>query len=316
MVVGGISAIVFLLAGTTAWLFVGRVLSGFAVGIASGTGTAWIAELEGEERRPQAALLATGANFLGLVIGPILAGALAEYVRWPLQLPYVAYLILVVTVGVLVARAPETVDAPARGLGEASLKPRLGVPPGLRAAFVAPAVTIFATMAFVGFYAALAPTLMKESLHEANLAVEGAVVSELFVVATATIVATRALGSRSAMLSGLALFLPSLALLVAAQALGSLAVLLIGTALGGIASALGYRGSLQVINQIAPSDRRAEMVSSFMVAGFVGNALPIIGVGFISAKLGLMTASVVFAAVIAALAIAALVIGVVYTPKK
>ena len=178
--------------------------------------------------------------------------------------------------------------------------PALGVPRGIRAQFVAPAVTIFATMAFVGFYAALAPTLMKESLHEANLAIEGAVVSELFLVATATVVVSRKLGSRSAMLAGLALFPPSLALLVAAQALGSFTVLLAGTAIGGVASALGYRGSLQVVNQIAPADRRAETVSSYLVAAFIGNALPIIGVGFISARLGLTAASTTFACTIGA----------------
>jgi len=38
----GLSAVVFLLAGTLGWLFVGRVLSGLSAGIFTGTATATI----------------------------------------------------------------------------------------------------------------------------------------------------------------------------------------------------------------------------------------------------------------------------------
>jgi len=47
--------------------------------------------------------------------------------------------------------------------------------------------------------------------------------------------------------------LPTLALLVLAQSFSSMPLLLLGMALGGIAAALGYRGSLQVVNEIAPA---------------------------------------------------------------
>jgi hypothetical protein len=131
-------------------------------------------------------------------------------------------------------------------------------------------------------------------------------------VVSITIVVTRSVTSRSAMLAGLALMLPSVALLVMAQAEGSMAVLLAGTAVSGISAALGYRGSLQVVNEIAASDRRAEMVSTYFVAGFAGNALPVIGVGIISSLASPVIASVVFAATIAAFVIAALIVAKQY----
>jgi hypothetical protein len=127
-------------------------------------------------------------------------------------------------------------------------------------------------------------------------------------IVSITIVVTRNVTSRSAMLAGLALMLPSVALLVAAQAEGSITILLAGTLLSGISAALGYRGSLQVINEIAPSDRRAEMVSTYFVAGFAGNALPVIGVGIISSLASPVIASVVFAATIAVFAVLALIV--------
>jgi hypothetical protein len=71
-----------------------------------------------------------------------------------------------------------------------------------------------------------------------------------------------------------------------------------------------------VINQIAPADRRAEVVSSYLMAGFSGNSLPIIGVGIISSLSGPMVASLVFAGTIAAFALIALVTGIKYIPKS
>ena len=92
-------------------------------------------------------------------------------------------------------------------------------------------------------------------------------------------------------------------------------VLLLGTTVAGIAAALGYRGSLQVINQIAPAERRAEVVSSYLLAGFAGNSLPIIGVGLLSGVIGTTLASASFAATIALCVLAALIIGYKHAPR-
>jgi hypothetical protein len=74
----------------------------------------------------------------------------------------------------------------------------------------------------------------------------------------------------------------------------------------GVSAGLGYRSGLQVVNQIAPDDRRAEVVSSFFICCFIGNALPVIGVGVISAYSSLPLASSFFAGMIALFALVAL----------
>src|SRR5207237_2354726 len=137
----------------------------------------------------------------------------------------------------------------------------------LRKQFVAPAVTGFGAMALVGFYAAIAPTVLVQDLHESNHAVAGALFFELALVVSAVIVATQSLSSRAAMLAGLALMVPSVALVVAAQGFASVIVMIAAAACCGAAAGLGYRGSLQVVNQIAPADRRAAVVSSYFVCG-------------------------------------------------
>ena len=44
---------------------------------------------------------------------------------------------------------------------------------------------------------------------------------------------------------------------------------------------MGYRGAIEVGNQIAPSDKRAELISMLFVCGNLGLSVPVIGVGIL-----------------------------------
>ncbi|UFW46948.1 MULTISPECIES: MFS transporter [Bradyrhizobium] len=305
-------ALVFLFAHGIASLYVARVLSGLAIGIGAGTGTAWLAELIAEQDRSRATVIATIANFTGLGLGALVAGLLAEYVALPLRTPFIAYLAVLVVVAALLAFARETVDRPLAAFTQLSIRPRAGVPSSIRSRFVAPAVTGFGAMALVAFFAALAPSVLANELHVTSHAVAGAIFLELAAAVALVIALTRSLSSRTAMLWSLGLMLPSLALLVTAQFVGSLGVMIASTATCGVAAGLGYRGSLQVVNQIAPDDRRAEVVSAYFICCFLGNALPVIGIGVLSTLTSLTVASLVFAATIAAFAVIALIFGLKY----
>jgi MFS family permease len=311
-----ISTVVFVLASGTIWLFAARILSGFATGLAAGAATAWIAELQPRGDKAAAALVASSANLIGLAAGSLMAGLLAQFAPWPLHLVYAAYLVMLIAIALPIMTAPETVRDPVRRWGEVSLRPRLGVPKEIRARFVAPAVAAFANFALLGFYAALIPNLLTESLDEPGPAVAGIVVLELFAVAAGTDIATRRLGTRASMLSGLALLPPALALVVIAQMSRSLSILLAATALAGIAAGLVYRGSLEAVNRIAPAEKRSEVVSTYMVACYLGNSLPVIGIGLISARAGSLAAHIVFAVVIAIFAVVALATGAKYAPRE
>jgi MFS family permease len=312
MAIAIVSTVVFLFARNIAALYAGRILSGLAIGVGAATATAWLAELIAREDKSSATVMATSANFAGLGIGALVAGMLAEYAPLPLRLPFVAYLAMLAMTAVVVWFTRETVSRPAPSIAHLAIRPRLSVPPAIRTKFVAPAVTGFGAMALVGFYAALAPSLLAEQLHETSHAAAGAIFFELAVVVAASIVATKSLSSRMAMLWALALMMPSVALVVAAQTAGSLSLMVVATAVCGVAAGLGYRGSLQVVNQIAPPDRRAEVVSAYFVCAFIGNALPVIGVGVISALANAVTASLTFAATISVFAIVALFFGIKY----
>lgn len=302
----GGSAVLFAAAASTAFLYVGRLSIGLAVGVASGTGTAWLADEYGPDRRPTATLAAAAANMAGIALGPLLGGLLAGYAPAPLRLPFAVYILGLSVVAVVIMRSPNPPSHRRRALREVRVQPRFGVPRELIRPFTTPAITGLVIFALGGLYFALIPSIVIRDLHERNVAIGGLVVFELGAVATATILLSSRLRPAVAMVGGLLLLLPGVALVTTAQAVRSMPLLLVAAAFAGSAIALGYRGSLQVVNDLAPDERRAEVVSTYFVACFVGNSIPVIGVGLLATVTSALTASVTFAVAVAGLGLAAL----------
>jgi hypothetical protein len=82
------------------------------------------------------------------------------------------------------------------------------------------------------------------------------VVFVLFAVGTSAILTSR-MASHATIVSALALIVPGIWLLVAAELNRSMLILLVATTVGGLSCGLGYRGSLEVANGIAPPERRS-----------------------------------------------------------
>jgi MFS family permease len=299
-----ISTVLFVFADSIPLLFLARVLSGFGIPLAAGAGTAWVAELC--DNRCTGASLTAGFTLAGLGLGPFLAGILAQFTREPLTLPFLALMVLALAAAVITLLVPETVKRPVRRLRELSLRPRIGVPRALIAAFTAPAITAFATFSLLGFYSALTPSLLEEALHLHSHAISGGIIFELYAVAALVLVLTQWLSARAAMLAGLALLIPALALLALAPRDHSLPLLLVGSAVGGAAVGFGYRGSLQLVNELAPGTHRAEVVSTFLMFCYLGVSLPVVGIALLSAATTPIAAETAFAAIIAAFALFAI----------
>ena len=289
-----------------AWLFAGRLLIGLAVGVASGTGTAWLADQLRTSRRSTASLTAATANLAGIALGPLAGGLLARYAPAPLRLPFAVYIVALVAVAVGVGRTTETPREHLKRLGDVRMHLRVGVPRELIGSFAAPAITGFVIFALGGLYFALIPSILVRDLHQTNVALGDLVVFELGTVATGSILLSRRARPATSMRDGLLLLVPAVALVVAAQATASMLLLLVAAALAGAAIAPGYAGSLQVVNEIAPNERRAEVLSAYFLACFVGNSVPVIGLGVLTTVADPLVASIAFAGTVAGLGVAAL----------
>ena len=160
----------------------------------------------------------------------------------------------------------------------------------------------------LGFYTALVPTLLEKALQNKNHATAGGIVGELFLTGTIAIALTARLRPHRGLLIALIALLPSLGFLVAAEMARSMWILFIGTAVGGIATGLGYRCSLQKVNESAPEDKRSEIVSAYLIACYAGISLPVIGIALLAKATGPAIADAIFGAFIGLLAVLALIV--------
>ena len=284
---------VVLIAGTggTGWLFAGRLIVGLGSGSAFSAGAAWIKELSAppyDDPAPGAgARRASGAMTLGFALGPLVAGALAQWAPLPTILPYLPQLAGAGAALVLTARTLETVHAGTAGAGDSHwwrLRIRgLGQPRFLRVVLpVAPWVFMAVSVGFV-----YVPGLVAG--HALGIPI--AFAAALAVAAAGGGVAVQPLARRLArsdsprrpwlLVTGLALVTAGLlaeAGVTAANALGpwqSVLALLASAALGcgyGITLVFG----LTEVARLAQPEDLAGLTGVFQVACYTGFAVPYI----------------------------------------
>lgn len=288
-------------------LFVGRAVSGTGNGIALAATTAWLSELRkgaqvGENPRGEAAETSAVDQMIGLGLGPLLAGMLAEYAALPTLLSYYVLLGLLAAAALALIMAPETVPQ-RRSL---SFIPRIGVPHGKRAAFISLAATGFCIFALTGLFTSLVPSVLQQRLHNTSHAVAGAVAFELFLLGALTELALRRMPVQPALLVSLALIPLGLVLLMLGVVQPSVWWLIGGTAVEGVAAGLGFSNTLAAVNQLAGGAERAHVLASFFVVMYFGAMLPVIGMGIISQLANGLAAAWTFSCIIGLLALAGL----------
>jgi MFS family permease len=304
LVLSGLSAAAFLLANGLALLIAGRVLSGLAAGIFTGTATATIVGLANPERRARATLVAAVANIGGLGCGPLLAGMLSQWAPSPLRFTFWVHLALLVPAAVGIYAMPEPVP-PMRHPRLRPQAPR--IPRELRAVFVRAALAAFAGSAVLGLFTAVAPAFLGQ-LGVMNRAEVGLVVFAVFAASLAGQALLELVDEPVAMVGGCLSLIGGMAVLALGLAFSSLALLVLGGLVAGAGQGMTFRAGLAAVNAGAPAARRAEVASSYFIVLYVGLAIPVIGEGLLARDVGLRTAGLVFAGVVACLSAAVLVL--------
>lgn len=299
------SAVAFLCGGSLTPLLIGRVLSGISAGIFTGTATVAVVELSPASWRSQATFVATAANMGGLGLGPLVAGAFAEYLPAPLTLAFSVDLVLVLLMLIAVWAAPETAARPA--------KPRLrvrwpSVPAEVRSVFIPAAIAGFAGFAVLGLFTAVAPAFMGEILHYDNHALTGAVVFVVFVASTVGQLGQARLPRAARLPVGCCALIIGMLCVGSAVIWASLLWLVIGGVIAGIGQGIAFRAGMGEITEASPVARRAEVASTFFVVVYIAISIPVVGLGVTARLAGLPVAAVSFATAVALLALVSMLI--------
>ena len=188
-----VSTALFLVASGIGVLIVARIVSGLAAGFATGTATAALAELQPHGDRQAAAVVASGTNMTGLGLGPLIAGIFAAYVAMPTRSVFWVYLGVCALAFVAIAVIDETVRDPDRVI---RVRPRLSVPPAMRAVMTGSCLGVFAAFSILGTFSSLVPTFLHGILAVQNLALIGAASFLIFIVAAISQAASARLPAR------------------------------------------------------------------------------------------------------------------------
>ncbi|WP_148863855.1 MFS transporter [Marinobacter fonticola] len=300
-----ISDLLFWQADGLALILAGRVLSGFSAGIFTGTATVAVMELAPPHWRERATFIATAANMGGLGLGPMLAGALSQYLPAPLALPYLAHTGLAALALLCIWQAPETASRPAHP--KLSLQ-RLSVPPAVRGVFVPAAIAGFAGFAVCGFFTSIAPAMMGKVLGYDNRLLIGLVAGSIFIASTLGQFMQGKLPLNLRLPLGSAMLVASVIPLALGIHLQSLALFMLGAIIAGMGQGVAFRAGMGAITAASPPDERAAVASTFFVVAYVAISVPVIGIGFMASVISLQTTGIIFAIFVGLLAVVALVL--------
>lgn len=308
LAVATLSSVVFLVAGGVesgglGLLLVGRLLSGLSAGIFTGTATATLADFGQPGRAMRSSLVAAVANILGLGLGPLTAGLLAEHVGAPLRTSFVVHLGLLALAFGAIAMVPEPVDV--RGPRRLTVQ-RLRVPPEARGVLVQAGTAGFAGFAVLGMFTAVSPALLALLGHHAP-SLTGLVVFTVFLASATGQVGSAFMAARPALLIGTATLVLGVAAIGVAIAASSLALVLVGGIVAGAGQGMGFRAALGSVTTASPPDQRGGVASTFFTICYVGISIPVVGIGIGTRAYGLVHTGEVFAGVVAVIALAAFV---------
>jgi MFS family permease len=260
-------------------LLIGRLMTGVAVGLASGTATTYLMELRARSD-PKANVLrarniGTAVNVGALGVGPLVAGCLAQWVTRPLTVPYLLVLALGAIAVVGLATTPET------GVPRASTDARAGARSRSARIPTPAAAATLAAFSANGLFAGLSGLFLATTLGHPSHALAGVTLFLVFAAGVAAQLATTRMQASRVLAFGTISMLTGLVLLVTAVRLStpSLALFLIsGVLIGGGAGAVFKGTTGLVLGAAAPEDRLA-MTSQLLIALFVGLSIPVIGAG-------------------------------------
>ena len=291
------------LAWSMASFVVSRVLIGIASGMITTSASIGLTQLNRSSNVQRASAMTSFAMALGFGLGPLVGGLIAQWVPQPLVAAYVPSVVL----GVLAVyalyqvRLAPSAHAPAP-LALHDWLPRITLPQAaVRRPFVIASLGAFSTFSIFGLYASLAPSFMEHMVPWHGPAVSGLSIAMIQFLSAGFQWLARPVHTKTCAIIGLALLAACNLLLIATTHtnLPLLFVLsLLCTAAGhGLVNLAG----IAIVNKVAGPANRSGLLSTYLVVGYLGTILPILGVGWLSDHLGLPVAIVIFCGVMAAL---------------
>lgn len=296
LVLNALGMLAFINAHETGMLILGRIVQGFATGIAFPTFGATILDTD----RARAPVLNGITAFLGLMVGSLLGGVLVTYAPLPTELVYIVLLAITLAEIAVLALMPETITP--RPGARAALRPRLSVPARARPTLWKVTPVNVAGWSLGGFYLSLMPTLVTVATGIASPLVGAAVVSTLMLSGTASVLVFRRFSAELVLKNGTIALMVGVLVTLAGIRMESVGALFAGTAIAGLGFGAIFSNILRLLLPLAEPHERAELFAAFLVESYLAFALPAIAAGMVAPLIGLSNTAYLFGGAVIALA--------------
>ncbi|MDG0792536.1 MFS transporter [Cohnella ginsengisoli] len=257
----------------------------------NGVAVAAMTELGGLQARSQAALAGSAAVTAGNALGPVVSGFLGELAAYPTRLPFALHAILVFP-GIVGLWLIGNKGKPASG------KIRIrwpSVPRAIRPALYTAAGTSFISWSIMSLVTAILPAYLPDIVGESSLIASGVGLALVLGLSAWAQIRSGRYPLLANLTVGYLLLATGLAVLLGAAAAKSPALLALSAVMLGLGHGPCYARSLRYVNESVPDAYRAQAVSIYYGVTYMGVSLPILGLGIVAQRLGLLPAICLFA---------------------
>lgn len=303
-----VGVVLFALAPSVVWVFVGRAFMGLGVGLSLSPASAAMVDLSRPDQVGRTSSITTAATATGLALATLVGGALVQYAPDPLHLDY--WVLAVIVTGVLVLAwflprhvAPED-PRPWRLRG-------LTVPRGLGGTFATAVLAVSAAYALGSVVLAMGAQIARQLVGSTNVLVTGALLSVSAVVIGVVAIVARRVPARLLVAGGTVGSVLGLGLMTLSAGTHSLGLFFASSALAGAGYSLNFLGGLTLVNTHAPATHRAGMLSSVFVLAYLAQGAAALLLGAAATSSGLTAALELGSPAIALVCVAALVLALV-----
>jgi len=294
------STVLFMAAGSAAWLFAARALQGLATGAALSAASAALLDLH-PRRDPAGVGLTNGTVAAsGIGLGMLVSSALVQLGWHPRVLPYAVLLVLFAIAFAGAYRMPEPVLE--RKRFHLRLE-RPSVPAVVRRPFTLAALAVLSSWSIGALFFSLGPQLADQLFRTNNVILSGVGIVALAAAAVVAQLVTARITPWVATSAGSIALAVGMILIVVAAASDSSATYLVASILGGAGFGAAFLGGLRALVAAIPPQHRAAVMSAFYVAAYGSLSVPAVLAGVVVTHLGLQTTFEVFGSVVAALAL-------------
>ncbi|WP_294260298.1 MFS transporter [uncultured Comamonas sp.] len=285
-----------------AWsLGVSRFVIGLASGLITTSASIGMTQLNNKGDLQRAAATTSLTIAFGFGLGPVVGGLMAQWVPLPLVSSYLPPIGL----SFIGIHALFKIQLPAA-------RPPLRSEPGLTLKDVLPSISqprkpflhhyalgcmaAFSAFGMFSLFAAMAPSFMAQMLPWHGPAVSGLSIGVILFLSAGIQLVARPYPTKRLIVIGFSALAATNALLVLNLFAGSPWLFALSVLSMSCGHALCNLSGMAVVNKVSKPVNRTGLLSTYLVVGYVGTIVPILGMGWLSDHIGLTSALIAFCA--------------------